>query len=93
MYATALTAGVTLLLSALAATGTAVDPSVLDACPGYAASNVKVHGAALTADLALAGAGCKVFGADIEKLSLKVVYETSRWLNFSMLAFSLMMPC
>ncbi|KAF7294555.1 Glycoside hydrolase family 31 protein [Mycena indigotica] len=56
--------------------GTNVDPKVLDACPGYTASNVKVLGGTLTAALKLAGKACNVFGDDIPSLSLKVVYET-----------------
>ncbi|KAG5654020.1 hypothetical protein H0H81_008330 [Sphagnurus paluster] len=56
--------------------GTYVDPKVLDACSGYRATNVKNSGATLTADLLLNGQGCNIFGQDIKKLSLKVVYET-----------------
>ncbi|KAJ7063684.1 glycoside hydrolase family 31 protein [Mycena amicta] len=56
--------------------GTNVDPAVLDACPGYTASNVNVQGGTLTAALKLAGKACNVFGDDIPSLSLKVVYET-----------------
>ncbi|KAF7353798.1 Glycoside hydrolase family 31 protein [Mycena venus] len=56
--------------------GTVTDPAVLDACPGYTASNVKVSGGTLTASLKLAGKACNVFGEDIPSLSLKVVYET-----------------
>ncbi|KAF5387031.1 hypothetical protein D9615_002119 [Tricholomella constricta] len=53
-----------------------VDPKVLDACSGYSATNIKASGAVLTADLLLNGEGCNVFGTDIKKLGLKVVYET-----------------
>jgi alpha-glucosidase len=53
-----------------------VDPAVLDACPGYTATNVKVQRDGLTADLVLGGKPCNVFGNDIQKLSLSVVYET-----------------
>ena len=53
-----------------------VDPSVLDACPGYIATNVEVRRDGLTADLVLGGKPCNVFGNDIQKLSLSVVYET-----------------
>jgi len=49
--------------------GTTVDPAVLDACPGYTASNVKVQGGTLTASLKLAGKACNVFGDDIPSLS------------------------
>ncbi|KAJ7494439.1 alpha-glucosidase [Mycena galericulata] len=57
--------------------GTVVDPAVLDACPGYTATNVKVQGGTLTASLKLAGKACNVFGTDIPSLSLEVVYETT----------------
>ncbi|KAJ7611672.1 alpha-glucosidase [Roridomyces roridus] len=57
--------------------GTVVDPAVLDACPGYSASNVKVEGGTLTASLKLAGKACNVFGTDIAALQLEVVYETT----------------
>lgn len=53
-----------------------VDPAVLDACPGYNATNVKVDGPKLSASLVLAGKSCNVFGNDIEVLNLAVVYET-----------------
>ena len=64
---------------ALASTATAnfTDPHVLDACPGYKATNVVSKGATLTATLELAGKACNVFGDDIEKLQLEVTYETS----------------
>ena len=63
---------------ALASTAyaTVTDPAVLDKCPGYKASHVVTKGATLTADLALAGKACNVFGADIAKLKLQVTYET-----------------
>ncbi|KAH9477307.1 putative alpha/beta-glucosidase agdC [Psilocybe cubensis] len=54
-----------------------VDPSILQACPGYTATNVRTKRDGLTADLTLRGSGCNVFGPDINKLSLNVVYETS----------------
>ena len=53
-----------------------VDPSVLDACPGYSATNVKTQRDGLTADLVLLPNPCNVFGDDIQKLSLSVIYET-----------------
>ena len=53
-----------------------VDPAVLDACPGYIATNVEVRRDGLTADLVLGGKPCNVFGNDIQNLSLSVVYET-----------------
>ncbi|KAF9443144.1 glycoside hydrolase family 31 protein [Macrolepiota fuliginosa MF-IS2] len=54
-----------------------VDPAKLDACPGYRATNVKVSGGRLTADLTLAGQACNVFGQDLQALSLSVAYETN----------------
>lgn len=48
-----------------------VDPAVLDACPGYTATDVKVSGPTLTAKLALAGAPCNVFGDDTKTLDLQ----------------------
>jgi alpha-glucosidase len=53
-----------------------VDPAVLDACPGYEATEVKVSGPMLTAKLVLAGAPCNVFGDDTKTLDLAVTYET-----------------
>ena len=53
-----------------------VDPTVLDACPGYIATNVEVRRDGLIADLVLGGKPCNVFGNDIQNLSLSVVYET-----------------
>ena len=53
-----------------------VDPAVLDACPGYEATDVKVSGPRLTAKLVLAGTPCNVFGNDIQALDLAVTYET-----------------
>ena len=59
-----------------------VDPSVLDACPGYIATNVEVQRDGLTADLVLGGKPCNVFGNDIQKLTLSVVYETGMEICF-----------
>jgi alpha-glucosidase len=53
-----------------------VDPALLDACPGYNATNVNVDGPRLSANLVLAGKPCNVFGNDIKVLDLVVVYET-----------------
>ena len=64
-----------------AAYATVTDPRVLDKCPGYKASHVVTKGATLTADLALAGKACNVFGKDIASLKLQVTYETSKWLS------------
>lgn len=59
-----------------AQSGTTVDPTVLDACPGYEATNVATSANSLTANLVLAGEGCNVFGEDVKRLSLQVTYET-----------------
>lgn len=53
-----------------------VDPALLDACPGYNATNVNVDGSRLSANLVLAGKPCNVFGNDTKVLDLVVVYET-----------------
>jgi alpha-glucosidase len=58
-----------------------VDPAVLDACPGYNATNVRVDGPTLTANLVLAGKPCNVFGNDIEALDLAVTCETGALLS------------
>ena len=58
--------------------GTFVPPSVLDACPGYDAKNVKASGSSLTAELVLAGKAYDVFGTDVETLALQVEYETGK---------------
>ncbi len=56
-----------------------VDSAVLDACPGYKATDVKVLGPRLTAKLVLAGVPCNVFGNDTKTLDLAVTYETGAW--------------
>ena len=48
----------------------------LDACPGYAASNVVDEGGRVTADLALAGTACNAYGDDLTNLKLEVEYQT-----------------
>ncbi|KAH9483447.1 putative alpha/beta-glucosidase agdC [Psilocybe cubensis] len=68
--------GVIVALAPVYAVATFVDPCVLEACPGYAASNVKVRHDGLSADLVLAGEACNVFGNDVQRLSLNVTYET-----------------
>lgn len=60
-----------------------VDPAILDACPGYDATNIQIvdDGTRLTADLVLAGDPCNVFGGqDLERIALSVVYETGEWM-------------
>lgn len=52
----------------------------LATCPGYTASNVQDNGSSLTADLALAGVACDVYGTDLKNLKLSVEYQTS-WSN------------
>lgn len=49
----------------------------IDHCPGYNATNISNTNNGFTADLVLAGAACNVYGPDLQKLSLSVVYETS----------------
>ncbi|PPQ96021.1 hypothetical protein CVT25_013883 [Psilocybe cyanescens] len=68
---------VALALLPTSAFGAVVDPSILQACPGYTATNVRTKRDGLTADLTLRGTACNVFGPDIQKLSLNVVYETA----------------
>ena len=48
----------------------------LASCPGYKASNIRVSGSGLTADLTLAGPACNAYGDDLTSLTLEVVYET-----------------
>ena len=62
--------------AAIVARAVEVDPAVLDACPGYNATNLIVDGPRLSAQLVLAGKPCNVFGNDIKVLDLAVVYET-----------------
>ncbi|KIK51755.1 glycoside hydrolase family 31 protein [Collybiopsis luxurians FD-317 M1] len=64
------------ILLAKSTFATWIEPSVLDACPGYKVQNPVTEGAALTADLVLAGKACNVFGNDLEQLKLAVTYET-----------------
>lgn len=48
----------------------------LEACPGYAASNVQDEGTRLTADLSLAGPACNAYSEDLKSLKLEVEYQT-----------------
>ncbi|KAJ3842661.1 glycoside hydrolase family 31 protein [Lentinula raphanica] len=59
------------------ASATWIEPSVLDACPGYNVTNAVDQDGTFTANLVLAGAGCNVFGTDVEALNLTVTYETA----------------
>lgn len=76
--------GLPLFGLALPALGTVVarrqTPS-LDSCPGYAASNVQENGSKVTADLALAGTACNVYGNDLVNLKLEVDYQTESRLH------------
>jgi alpha-glucosidase len=71
-----------LLLASVRVYATWIDPAILDACPGYSASNVTINGSSLTADLTLAGTACNVFGTDITNLKLEVTYETSTYPSY-----------
>ena len=53
-----------------------VDPKLLDSCPGYKATDVQTRPNGLSAQLVLGEKPCNVFGDDIYRLSLNVVYET-----------------
>jgi alpha-glucosidase len=48
----------------------------VDHCPGYNATNISNVNNGFNADLVLAGTACNVYGPDLQKLSLSVVYET-----------------
>jgi hypothetical protein len=52
------------------------DYSLIESCPGYRASNFKQTPSGLTADMALAGKACDVYGKDFDSLTLEVTYET-----------------
>ncbi|KAF8986851.1 hypothetical protein BDQ17DRAFT_1259176, partial [Cyathus striatus] len=68
-----------------------VDSAILNACPGYRATHVKAQGSSFIAELQLTGAACNVFGNDITKLSLDVVYETGVFSLFCSMGYVLMM--
>ena len=71
--------GLILLGSALPTLATSLakrQSSSLESCPGYTASNVQDNGARVTADLALAGTACNVYGEDLTDLRLVVEYQT-----------------
>ena len=50
----------------------------ISSCPGYTASNVQTTSSGLTADLALAGKACNVYGTDLEDLTLTVEYQAGK---------------
>lgn len=52
-----------------------------EVCPGYKASNVKRNACGLTAQLALAGNACNVYGTDIDMLNMTVQYQSKDRLN------------
>jgi alpha-glucosidase len=68
--------GLCFLLATTAVRSAVVDPTVLEACPGYDAVNVTSSGSSLTAELSLRGQACNVFGTDVHTLKLQVDYET-----------------
>ena len=71
--------GLVLLGSALPALASSLakrQSSSLESCPGYTASNVQNDGAKITANLALAGTACNVYGDDLTDLKLEVEYQT-----------------
>lgn len=53
-------------------------PASVDSCPGYKASNVVNTESSLTADLALNGSPCNVYGTDLTDLRLVVQYQTGK---------------
>ncbi|OAL46330.1 alpha-glucosidase-like protein [Pyrenochaeta sp. DS3sAY3a] len=74
-----LTKGLVVLGAALPAFATSVvkrQTSSLESCPGYTASNVQNTGSKVTANLALAGTACNVYGEDLTDLRLEVEYQT-----------------
>jgi len=48
----------------------------LDACNGYAASDIQTTSTALTAQLHFVDGSCNVYGPDLQTLTLTVTYET-----------------
>lgn len=67
-----------LLGAALASDLTKRQSGSLDNCPGYTATNVQDEGGRVTANLALAGTACNVYGDDLTDLRLEVEYQTGR---------------
>lgn len=72
--------GILLLGSALPSLATSlakrqIEGASIDDCPGYTASNVQDDGGRVTADLALAGPACNVYGNDLTDLKLEVEYQ------------------
>ena len=52
---------------------------IRDDCPGYIASGVSKTSTGLTADLALGGTACNIYGNDITDLKLTVNYDSGMW--------------
>lgn len=48
-------------------------------CPGYKASNVKQTANSITADLAIAGESCNIYGNDFPELRLIAEYQTGKF--------------
>ena len=48
----------------------------LSDCPGYRVDHVSSTPSAVSAELALAGEACNVYGDDLQNLILEVTYET-----------------
>jgi len=67
-----------ILVGITSSTALNITSGVIDACPGYVAENIKTTQATLTADLVLGDKACNVYGADLERLKLSVVYEDGR---------------
>ena len=65
-----------LLLVGTAVRSAIIDPTTINACPGYDVVEVKSSGSSLTAGLTLRGQACNVFGSDVTKLRLQVEYES-----------------
>jgi len=77
-----ITKGLLVLGSAIPALAGALverQSSSLASCPGYTASNVQDDGSKVTADLALAGTACNVYGDDLTDLKLEVEYQTGAY--------------
>jgi alpha-glucosidase len=84
--------GLILLGSALPALATSLakrqsGSASIDDCPGYTASNVQDDGGRVTADLALAGEACNVYGTDLTDLKLEVEYQTGTFIVNAALRF------
>lgn len=70
--------GVMKSLGTLTLLATLARAASLEDCPGYKASNVVKSENGLTADLALAGEPCNVYGDDLPDLKLLVEHQTGK---------------